>query len=132
MFIINLFDEQHVKCSKSLLKSCALPKNICLYIARQIEFWAQYRIGWKMWTILIVLSQFCLILVLGISYQMLLSDSNIFTECEDLPYGALDINGLFNLDELQLGFKDNSEIIRISGNITTVWDIQPEDRIVVK
>lgn len=85
-----------------------------------------------MWTILIVLSQFCLILVLGISYQMLLSDSNIFTECEDLPYGALDINGLFNLDELQLGFKDNSEIIRISGNITTVWDIQPEDRIVVK
>lgn len=85
-----------------------------------------------MWTILLVLSQFSLILVLGGDYQMLLSDTNIFSECEDSPYSALDINGLFNLDELQLGFKDNSEIISISGNVTTVWDIQPVDRIVVK
>lgn len=62
---------------------------------------------------------------------MFLSDTNIFSECENLPLGALNVNGLVNLDELQLGFEETSEIIHISGNVTCAWDIQPDDRIVV-
>lgn len=63
---------------------------------------------------------------------MLVTDTNIFSECSEKPPGALDVNGLFNLDELHISYSDNSDIIHLSGNVTSVWDIQPDDRIVVK
>lgn len=63
---------------------------------------------------------------------MLISDTHMFSECSDMPPGTLDINGLFNMDEVYFSYSDNSDMIHFSGNVTSVWDIQPDDRIVVK
>lgn len=63
---------------------------------------------------------------------MLVTDTNLFSECSEKPPGSLDVHGLFNMDELQIGYSDNSDTIHLSGNVTSVWDIKPDDRIVVK
>lgn len=42
----------------------------------------------------------------------------------------LDINGAADLSKTHFGYTENGEIT-CSGNATTIWDIQPNDRISV-
>lgn len=87
-----------------------------------------------MWTRLFVLSQLCNVIALVTGktmYRMYLDDPEIFAVCPDVPDATLDINGLMNFDELDLSTDDTGENIYVKGNVTTVWDVQPDDRIVV-
>ncbi|KAL7735956.1 hypothetical protein ACLKA6_002389 [Drosophila palustris] len=84
-----------------------------------------------MWTILLTLS-ICCCCVLGSGpkaddYKMIIDDPDIFMPCRDPPPGSQDVFGLMNIDELK--FTLNGDNIHIEGNATTVWDIEPNDRI---
>lgn len=61
---------------------------------------------------------------------MSLKDSDIFNACENQPKNVLDINGLFDFANFHSQFDENGDII-VSGNITTVWAVQPTDTIEV-
>lgn len=67
--------------------------------------------------------------VLAADYEMLIDDPDIFTDCKENPPGAKGISGLFNLDELELTL--DGDKIHVAGNATTIWDIEPTDRITV-
>lgn len=67
--------------------------------------------------------------VLAVDYEMLIDDPDVFTDCLENPPGAKGANGLFNMDELT--FTLNGDKIHVEGNVTTVWDVQPTDRITV-
>lgn len=87
-----------------------------------------------MWTRLFVLSQLCNVLALvtgKIMYRMYLDDPGVFTKCPDVPDRTLDVNGLLNFDELEISADDTGDNIYVKGNVTCVWDIQPDDRIAV-
>lgn len=86
-----------------------------------------------MWTRLFVLSQFCHVLVMGnVMYRLIVDDPEILLECPDAPEGTLDVHGLFNMDELNIALDDTGENVYVTGNVTSVWDIQPDDRVEVK
>ncbi|XP_023171625.2 uncharacterized protein LOC111599962 [Drosophila hydei] len=76
---------------------------------------------------LLLLSSQMLCQVLAADYEMLIDDPEIFTDCKENPPGAKGISGLFNLDELELTL--DGDKIHVAGNATTVWDIEPTDRI---
>ncbi|XP_030375944.1 uncharacterized protein LOC115625129 [Scaptodrosophila lebanonensis] len=65
--------------------------------------------------------------VLAVDYEFILEDPEIFNECSDAPPGSLDIHGLFDLGNLRL--TQVEEKVHVKGNITTVWDVQPGDRV---
>lgn len=86
-----------------------------------------------MLTRLFVLSQFCHALVMGaVMYRLIVDDPEIILECPDAPEGTLDVHGLFNMDELKIALDDTGENVFVTGNVTSAWDIQPDDRIEVK
>ncbi|XP_017050264.1 uncharacterized protein LOC108094281 [Drosophila ficusphila] len=60
-------------------------------------------------------------------YELLLEDPDVFAPCTEPPPGSIGIDEAFNLDGLS--FNQDSEIIHISENITTMWDVQPDDRV---
>jgi len=62
-------------------------------------------------------------------YTTILEDDEIFSKCENQPSNELDINGLFDMSELNL--KIDFYKITVSGNVTLAWDIQLNDRIEV-
>lgn len=64
------------------------------------------------------------------NYVAALKDSDIFYPCENHPENVLDINGLFDFSDFHSEFDENGVVI-VSGNITTVWDIEPTDLIAV-
>lgn len=64
------------------------------------------------------------------NYKVSLKDSDIFNACENQPKNVLDINGLFDFANFHSQFDENGDII-VSGNITTVWAVQPTDTIEV-
>ncbi|XP_017866053.1 PREDICTED: uncharacterized protein LOC108615791 [Drosophila arizonae] len=75
--------------------------------------------------LLLTLQMFCH--VLAVDYEMLIDDPDVFTDCLENPPGAKGASGLFNLDELT--FSLNGDKIHVEGNVTTVWDVEPTDRI---
>lgn len=64
-------------------------------------------------------------------YRMYVDDPEVFMQCPDVSDDTLDVNGLFNFDELEINVDDTAENIYIKGNVTSVWDVQPDDRIMV-
>ncbi|EDW02485.1 GH19860 [Drosophila grimshawi] len=84
-----------------------------------------------MWTIFLLFGLSCQS-VLSVDYEFRPDDPDIFSDCRNPPGppGSTNINGLFNLDELQLSL--NGDMVHFEGNLTTVWDIQPQDRIAIK
>ncbi|XP_017031056.1 uncharacterized protein [Drosophila kikkawai] len=64
---------------------------------------------------------------LAVDYELLLEDPDVFSRCTEPQPGALHFEDLFNKDDLELD--QEAEIIHISGDLTTIWDVQPTDRI---
>jgi len=62
-------------------------------------------------------------------YKYTFEDDEIFNDCQDQPVGVLNVKGLFNFSELTIDLK--GEDIYVSGNVTSIWNVQPNDRIQV-
>ncbi|XP_034109811.1 uncharacterized protein LOC117571679 [Drosophila albomicans] len=84
-----------------------------------------------MWIILLVMFYCCCGCLAGSvnDYKLVIDDPDVFMPCKEAPPDALDVTGLFNMDELE--FALDGENIHIEGNTTLVWDIEPEDRVAV-
>ncbi|EDW58803.1 uncharacterized protein CheB42b [Drosophila virilis] len=81
-----------------------------------------------MWSALLLLfSSQIVCCVLAADYEMIIDDPDIFSNCKEPPPGAGNIHSLLNMDELELTL--DGDTIHIEGNATTVWDIQPGDRV---
>ncbi|XP_022225702.1 uncharacterized protein LOC111076273 isoform X2 [Drosophila obscura] len=63
-------------------------------------------------------------------YELLLEDPDIFTPCTEAPPGTIFIRDAINFDQLKV--EQEADTIHISGNATTTWDLQPNDRIAAK
>lgn len=63
-------------------------------------------------------------------YNAIPRNADVFSPCENQPKNVLDINGAADLSKTHFGYTENGEIT-CSGNATTIWDIQPNDRISV-
>ncbi|XP_016926803.4 uncharacterized protein [Drosophila suzukii] len=63
----------------------------------------------------------------GTEYELLVVDEEVFSSCQDVALGTLDINGLLDLSEF--GTTLYADGVTVSGNTTLVWDIQLEDRV---
>ncbi|KAH8264305.1 hypothetical protein KR038_006358 [Drosophila bunnanda] len=62
-----------------------------------------------------------------IQYEFELEDDHVITKCLDDPKGFKDMNGLFDLSNLS--FELGEEGVVVGGNLTSVWDVEPTDRI---
>ncbi|XP_052841827.1 uncharacterized protein LOC128255945 [Drosophila gunungcola] len=60
-------------------------------------------------------------------YELLLEDPDIFSPCTEPPPGSINFHEAFNIDNLVLN--QDADIIHVSENITTNWDVDPNDRI---
>ncbi|KAI8038426.1 uncharacterized protein LOC128254976 [Drosophila gunungcola] len=80
-----------------------------------------------MWTLLIL----CGMVKLSgqVQYEFVLEDEAIFTKCKNAKPGTLDINGLYNMTNYSTNMVP--EGIEISGNLTSVFNAEPSDRIEV-
>ncbi|XP_030387925.1 uncharacterized protein LOC115634381 [Scaptodrosophila lebanonensis] len=65
--------------------------------------------------------------VLAVDYEFILEDPEVFNECSDAPPGTLDIHGLFDFEHLTI--TQVEEKVHVKGNVTTIWDVQPGDRV---
>ncbi|KAM8716333.1 hypothetical protein ACLKA7_003246 [Drosophila subpalustris] len=65
----------------------------------------------------------------ALKYRFVPENDDIFSACPNQPKNVLDLNGLFDLSEIQ--FNLASGFVMVSGNVTSVWNIQPSDRIEV-
>ncbi|XP_037714089.1 uncharacterized protein LOC119549866 [Drosophila subpulchrella] len=81
---------------------------------------------WK-WILLIIFE--VVNLSMQIEYQFELEDESIYTNCSNVQPGTLNINGLFDMTHLSTIMKP--EGIELSGNMTSVFNAQPSDRIEV-
>ncbi|XP_016978719.1 uncharacterized protein LOC108044273 [Drosophila rhopaloa] len=63
----------------------------------------------------------------GADYELLLEDPDIFAPCTEGPPGSVGFHDAFNIKDLVLN--QDADIIHISENLTTIWDVQPTDRI---
>ncbi|XP_022227946.1 uncharacterized protein LOC111077830 [Drosophila obscura] len=61
------------------------------------------------------------------NYEFVMRDEDVLSECLDKPQGALNANGLFGFSETSFVMSDDG--INLSGNISTVWDVNPKDRV---
>ncbi|KAH8416702.1 hypothetical protein KR222_008580 [Zaprionus bogoriensis] len=81
----------------------------------------------------IILHLICAMLITSVirieahNYKLNLLNSEIYEECENQPENVLNINGLFDLSNFHKEFDEDE--VRISGNISTVWDIERTDRV---
>ncbi|KAH8360932.1 hypothetical protein KR200_011852, partial [Drosophila serrata] len=66
-------------------------------------------------------------LSLAILYEFEFEDDEVFTKCLDTPDGFKDKHGLF--DFTNFSFEMGAEGVVVSGNFTSVWDVEPTDRI---
>lgn len=65
----------------------------------------------------------------AIDYEFLVEDGMFYTDCKDMPPRVLGLKGMLDMTNLNLSL--NEEGLSFSGNMTTVWDVQPSDRIQV-
>ncbi|XP_017148176.1 uncharacterized protein LOC108159420 [Drosophila miranda] len=63
-------------------------------------------------------------------YELLLEDPDIFAPCTEARPGTMFIRDAINFDKLTV--EQDPDTIHISGNATTNWDLQPNDRIAAK
>lgn len=63
-------------------------------------------------------------------YKAIPRNVDLFSPCENQPENVLDFNGFADLSSFHMDYNENGEIV-ISGNATTIWDIQPTDSIKV-
>ncbi|XP_068146858.1 uncharacterized protein [Drosophila tropicalis] len=68
-----------------------------------------------------------LTIVLATDYELLLEDPDIFSPCTEGVPGSVGIGEIFDLSQIE--YNQDSDVIHVSGNATTTWDIQPTDRI---
>ncbi|XP_017115348.1 uncharacterized protein LOC108137918, partial [Drosophila elegans] len=80
-----------------------------------------------MWTLLILCGMFKL--SGQTQYEFVLEDEAIFTKCKNAMPGTLDINGLYNMTYFSTNMVPDG--IEISGNLTSVFNAEPSDRIEV-
>ncbi|KAH8241282.1 hypothetical protein KR032_007024, partial [Drosophila birchii] len=78
-------------------------------------------------TIVVVLATLSLIQAKDATYELVFSDGDLHSSCKDVAPGTLDVHGLFDISEITTSLEEGG--MRISGNFTFVWDIQPQDRI---
>jgi len=62
-------------------------------------------------------------------YKESFDDDKIFSDCDNQPDGVLNVQGLFNFSEFTFDLEGDE--IFLSGNVTSIWNIQPNDRIQV-
>nr|XP_017031279.1 uncharacterized protein LOC108080887 [Drosophila kikkawai] len=77
--------------------------------------------------ITVVLATLSLVRAKDATYELIISDSALVTTCKEAAPGRLDIDGFMDLSEISTTLKENGVVL--AGNITFVWDIQPQDRI---
>jgi len=87
-----------------------------------------------MWLFRVVLVSFVfLIIFIGLSkayiYKGTCEDDEVFNDCQNQPDGVLNVHGLFNFSEYK--YELSGEEIFASGNLTSIWNIQPSDRVQV-
>ncbi|KAH8242756.1 hypothetical protein KR032_001880 [Drosophila birchii] len=63
-------------------------------------------------------------------YEFEFEDDQIYSKCLDNPNGAKGMEGLFDCSDFTMEL--NEEGVVISGNLTTVWDVDPTDRVEVR
>nr|NP_001014530.1 chemosensory protein B 53a [Drosophila melanogaster]AAX52701.1 chemosensory protein B 53a [Drosophila melanogaster] len=66
-------------------------------------------------------------LSLQISYEFEIEDESIYSDCSDVPPGTLNISGLFDLTNYTTTI--TADGLSVSGNMTSVFNAQPTDRI---
>ncbi|KAH8362949.1 hypothetical protein KR084_003659 [Drosophila pseudotakahashii] len=65
----------------------------------------------------------------GEKYELLVVDEDIFTSCRDPDPGTLDIHGFFDISNFSTSM--DADGVTVSGNLTSIWDIQLKDRVQV-
>lgn len=68
-------------------------------------------------------------LSMQISYEFEIEDESIYSDCSDVPPGTLNISGLFDLTNYTTTI--TADGLSVSGNMTSVFNAQPTDRIEV-
>ncbi|XP_034652788.1 uncharacterized protein LOC117891426 [Drosophila subobscura] len=63
-------------------------------------------------------------------YELLLEDPDIFAKCTEAPPGTIFLRDAINFDKLSV--EQEPDTLHISGNATTTWDLQPNDRIAAR
>ncbi|XP_034665372.1 uncharacterized protein LOC117899465 [Drosophila subobscura] len=63
----------------------------------------------------------------GATYELLVADENLFSDCPSPAEGTLNQNGLFDFSNFSTSM--NAEGVTLAGSMTSVWNIQPEDRV---
>jgi len=81
----------------------------------------------KIWHFLILLQH--IQKSLAMTYEFIMEDERIFSDCKDKPPGTLDVNDLF--DFTNTTFQMSESGVTLSGCKTVIWDIQPTDRVEV-
>nr|XP_016927515.1 uncharacterized protein LOC108008235 [Drosophila suzukii] len=79
----------------------------------------------KIWHFLILLQH--IQKSLAMTYEFIMEDERIFSDCKDKPPGTLDVNDLF--DFTNTTFQMSESGVTLSGCKTVIWDIQPTDRV---
>ncbi|KAH8281034.1 hypothetical protein KR054_007294 [Drosophila jambulina] len=80
-------------------------------------------------TLVVVLATISLICAKDTTYELVFSDEGLFTACSDPAPGTLDIHGYVDSSEFSTTLEADG--LLMSGNITNIWDIQPQDRVQV-
>ncbi|XP_030381246.1 uncharacterized protein LOC115629070 [Scaptodrosophila lebanonensis] len=79
-----------------------------------------------------LISNLLLLIALGeqvraVKYDYLLEYEEIFVDCREPPENSLNIHGLFDISNVSLNF--NGDFVHVTGNFTSIWDVEPTDRI---
>ncbi|XP_017143572.1 uncharacterized protein LOC108156558 [Drosophila miranda] len=79
----------------------------------------------------ILLDAILLLAIVGHSsagtYELLVADEKIFSDCPNQAKGTLNQHGMFDLSDLNRSM--NADGVNIAGSMTCAWNIQPEDRV---
>ncbi|XP_001358066.3 uncharacterized protein [Drosophila pseudoobscura] len=62
-----------------------------------------------------------------VQYEFVSDNEDVMSDCQDKPKGALGFDSLFDMSELTLNMSDDG--VQIQGNVTSIWDVKPTDRI---
>ncbi|XP_020815019.1 uncharacterized protein LOC110189316 [Drosophila serrata] len=74
-----------------------------------------------------------LLLVLSVTwswamdYELLLEEPDLFSPCTDGPPGSISIQEAFNSENFTISME--SDILHLSGNVTSRWEVEPTDRV---
>ncbi|XP_022214858.2 uncharacterized protein LOC111069218 [Drosophila obscura] len=63
----------------------------------------------------------------GATYELLVADESLFSDCPSQAKGTLNQHGMFDFSNFSSSM--NPDGVTIAGSMTSVWDIQPKDRV---